>query len=148
LPQQILWNKFHIRCAYFTSNCTWSPNYSVLVDCAAKRGGVCLNDFLTQGPQVMNERVVKVMHHFWRNDYAMTGDIKEMFLQVLVPEEDRDYLLFLIYKEDQLLIYRWKVHLFGKTDSPCVATMAVFTQILKEQVGAPTVPSAVIRGSN
>jgi hypothetical protein len=31
LPQQILWNKFHIRCAYFTPNCTWSPNYSVLV---------------------------------------------------------------------------------------------------------------------
>jgi hypothetical protein len=24
-------------------------------DCAAKRGGVCLNDFLTQGPQVMNK---------------------------------------------------------------------------------------------
>jgi hypothetical protein len=31
LLQQILWNKFHIRCAYFTTNCTWSPNYSVLV---------------------------------------------------------------------------------------------------------------------
>jgi hypothetical protein len=31
LPQQILMNKFHIRCAYFTPNCTWSPNYSVLV---------------------------------------------------------------------------------------------------------------------
>jgi hypothetical protein len=31
LPQQILWNTFHIRCAYFTPNCTWSPNYSVLV---------------------------------------------------------------------------------------------------------------------
>jgi hypothetical protein len=28
LPQQILWNKFHIRCAYFTPNCTWSLNYS------------------------------------------------------------------------------------------------------------------------
>jgi hypothetical protein len=28
---QILWNKFHIRCAYFSPNCTWSLNYSVLV---------------------------------------------------------------------------------------------------------------------
>jgi hypothetical protein len=35
LPQQILWNKFHIRCAYFTPNCTWSLNYSVLVMKAA-----------------------------------------------------------------------------------------------------------------
>jgi hypothetical protein len=29
--QQILWNTFYIRCAYFTPSCTWSPNYSVLV---------------------------------------------------------------------------------------------------------------------
>jgi hypothetical protein len=33
LPQQILWNKFHIRCAYFSPSCTWSLNYSVLVWC-------------------------------------------------------------------------------------------------------------------
>jgi hypothetical protein len=31
LWQQILWNKFYKRCAYFTPNCTWSPKYSVLV---------------------------------------------------------------------------------------------------------------------
>jgi hypothetical protein len=31
LLQHIFWNKFHIRCAYFTPYCTWSPNYSVLV---------------------------------------------------------------------------------------------------------------------
>jgi hypothetical protein len=105
-------------------------------DCAAKRGGVCLNDFLTQGPQVMNE-LVTLMHRFQRYNYAMTGDIKEMFLQVVVPEEDRDYLRFLIYKEDQLLISRLKVHLFRKTDSPCVAMMAVFTQILKEKEKYP-----------
>jgi hypothetical protein len=32
LWQQILWNKYYIRCAYFTPNCTWSLNYSVLVN--------------------------------------------------------------------------------------------------------------------
>jgi hypothetical protein len=68
-------------------------------DCAAKTKGVCLNDFLTQGPQVM------------------TTDMAEMFLRVQVAEEDRDYLRFLI---------------FGKTDSPCIAMRAVFTQIIKQ----------------
>jgi hypothetical protein len=101
-------------------------------DCAAKTKGVCLNDFLTQGPQVMNE-LVSVMHYFRRYDIAMTGDIAEMFLQVQVAEEDRDYLRFLIFREEQLLIYRWRVHLFGKTDSPCIAMVAVFTQILKQK---------------
>jgi hypothetical protein len=43
LPQQILWNKFHIRCAYFTPNCTWSLNYSVLVFLA--KGGAGVSEF-------------------------------------------------------------------------------------------------------
>jgi hypothetical protein len=39
LPQQILWKTFHIRCAYFTPNCTWSLNYSVLVySCGDRKG--------------------------------------------------------------------------------------------------------------
>jgi hypothetical protein len=60
-------------------------------DCAAKVKGLCLNDFLTKGPQVMNE-LLTVMHYFRQYDIAMTGDIKEMFLQVLVEQEDRDFL--------------------------------------------------------
>jgi hypothetical protein len=32
-------------------------------DCAAKVKGLCLNDFLTKGPQVMNE-LLTVMHYF------------------------------------------------------------------------------------
>jgi hypothetical protein len=80
----------------------------------------------------MNE-LVSVMHYFRRYNVAMPGDIAEMFLQVQVAEEDKDYLRFLIFREDQLLIYRWRVHLFGKTDSPCIAMMAVFTQILKQK---------------
>jgi hypothetical protein len=59
-------------------------------DCAAETKGVCENDFLTQGPQVMNE-LGSVMHYFRRYDIAMTGDIAEMFLQVQVAEEDKDY---------------------------------------------------------
>jgi hypothetical protein len=31
LWKQILWIKFHICCVYFIPNCTWFPNYSVLV---------------------------------------------------------------------------------------------------------------------
>jgi hypothetical protein len=37
-----------------------------------------------QGQQVMNE-LVTVMNHFRSFDYVMTGDIREMFLQVLSP---------------------------------------------------------------
>jgi hypothetical protein len=107
-----------------------------IFDCAAKSSGVCLNDFLMQGPQVMN-KLVTVLHHFRRHQMAMTGNIKEMFLQIQVLIEDRDYLRFLLYRDDQLLIYRWKVHLFGKTNSPCVAIMAVFTQAMQHKEEYP-----------
>jgi hypothetical protein len=53
-------------------------------DCAAKNAGLSLKDCLTQGPQFMNE-LVTVMHHFRSFNIAMTGDIQEMFLQVVVP---------------------------------------------------------------
>jgi hypothetical protein len=100
-----------------------------VLDCAAKYGGTSPNDCLMQGPQVMN-KLVTVMNHFGSFDYAMTGNIQEMFLQVFVPNEDKDNLRFLLYIDGQLQVYRWNVHLFGKTDSPCVAMMAVFTTIL------------------
>jgi hypothetical protein len=105
-------------------------------DCAAKSSRVCLNNFLMQVPQVMNE-LVTVLHHFGHYQMAMTGNIKEMFLQIKVPIEDRDYLRFLLYRDNQLLIYQWKVHLFGKTDSPCVAMMAVFTQAMRHEEEYP-----------
>jgi hypothetical protein len=60
-----------------------------------------------------------------------------MFLQVFVPDKDRDKLRFLLYIDGQLQVYRWNIHLFGKTDSPCVAMMAVFTTILKKQERIP-----------
>jgi hypothetical protein len=115
-------------------------------DSAAKLSGECLNDFLMQGPQVMNE-LVTVLHPFRRHQMAMTGDIKEMFLQIQVPIEDRDYLRFLLYQDDQLLIYRWKVHLFGKTDSPCVAMMAVFTQAMRRKEEYPEAFQTIMHAS-
>jgi hypothetical protein len=54
-----------------------------------------------------------------------------MFLQVRVPNEERDYLHFLWYEEGRVVIYRYKVHLFGKCDSPCVSMAAIFLQALK-----------------
>jgi hypothetical protein len=43
----------------------------------------------------------------------------------------------LLYIDGQLQVYRWNVHLFGKTNSPCVAMMAVFTTILKNKKEYP-----------
>jgi hypothetical protein len=39
------------------------------------------------------------------------------------------------------------VHLFGKTDSPCVAMMAVFTHILKQKDKYPEALETITKAS-
>jgi hypothetical protein len=98
-------------------------------DGAAKFRGVCINNYIRTGPTVMNE-LVSVVLKFRQYDYALTGDVKEMFKQVWVPPEDKDYLRFLWYEEGKVVIYRYTVYLFRKCDSPCISMAAIFLQAL------------------
>jgi hypothetical protein len=79
-------------------------------DGAAKFRGICINDYIMTGPSVMNE-LVAVVYRFQQYDYAMTGNVEEMFLQVRVPPSEKDYLRFLWYENNAVVIYRYRVHL-------------------------------------
>jgi hypothetical protein len=72
-----------------------------------------MNDYIQTGPLVMNE-LVAVVHRFRQFDHAMTGDVREMFLQVRVPSREKDSLQFLWYEAGRIVIYRYRVHIFGK----------------------------------
>jgi hypothetical protein len=115
-------------------------------DGAAKFRGVCINDHIQTGPTVMNE-LVGVVHRFRQYNYAVTGDVKEMFLQVRVPPEEKDYLRFLWYKEGKVVIYRYTVHLFGKCDSPCVSMAAIFLQALTHKEKFPQAFETIAKAS-
>jgi hypothetical protein len=84
----------------------------------------------------MNE-LISVVQRFRQYDYAITGDVKEMFLQVRVPDNEKDYLRFLWYEAGKIVICRYKVHLFGKCDSPCVAMSAIFLKALEKKEKYP-----------
>jgi hypothetical protein len=115
-------------------------------DGAAKFKGSCINDYIHTGPTVMNE-LVSVVHRFRQYDFAITGDVRKMFLQVPVPEGDKDYLRFLWYEEGKIVIYCYKVHLFGKCDSPCVAMAAIFLQSLKHKDEFPEAFQTIAKAS-
>ena len=66
----------------------------IVFDCASKYRGTSLNDTLLQGPDLTTP-LVDVLLRFRHNPCAFTGDIEAMFLQVSVPESQRDYLKFL-----------------------------------------------------
>ena len=93
----------------------------VVFDRSARYQGTSLNEHLLQGPDLMNS-LVGVLCRFREQPIAIMGDIERMFHQFRVRVEDCDYLRFLWWKDDNLneepVIYRMKVHLFGATSSP------------------------------
>ena len=100
----------------------------VVFDCASKFHGRSLNDTLLQGPDLTNP-LFDVLIRFREQPFAFTGDIEAMFMQVLVPEPQRDYLRFLWWPQGDVTRpprqYRNTRHLFGATSSPSCANLAL-----------------------
>ena len=66
----------------------------VVFDCAAQFKGVSLNDVILQGPNFLNN-LAGVLIRFRKEPVAVIGDIKLMFHQCFVVEQDRRFLRFL-----------------------------------------------------
>ena len=100
----------------------------VVFDCSAQYGGVSLNDYLLQGPDMMNG-LVGILCRFRQEEVAFMTDIKGMFHQFNVAEENRDLLRFLWWDggdpNKDVVDYRMKVHLFGAGSSPGCANFGL-----------------------
>ena len=105
-----------------------SSKFRIVFDCSAKYQGTSLNDNLLQGPDLTNS-LVGVFLRFRQEPIALVGDIKSMFYQVFVSEQDRDALRFLWYPDGDLekapVDHRMNVHVFGSTSSPSAAAFAL-----------------------
>lgn len=98
----------------------------VVFDAAAKYKENSLNNNLLSGIDLLNN-LVSVLCRFRRGKYAVISDIEAMFHQVQVPNPETDALRFLWRKniEKEIEDYAMQVHIFGKTDSPCIADWAL-----------------------
>jgi hypothetical protein len=81
-----------------------------------------LNKYVVAGPNLLNE-VAGVLLRFRSGLYSFAGDVKQMFLKILLPEQDRPYHCFLWRRPGQsdLVCFQFKVHVFGNAGSPFVA---------------------------
>ncbi|VDP83699.1 unnamed protein product [Echinostoma caproni] len=64
-------------------------NTMVVFDCVAERAEIALNHRLIQGP-VLTTPLIEVLGRFRLGSAAAAADIDEMFIQVTVPEGQRD----------------------------------------------------------
>jgi hypothetical protein len=100
----------------------------VVFDCAAEHEGTSLNDNLLKGPENTSS-LVGVLLRFRVRRIAVVGDIKRMFHQVYVPDEERPVLRYLWWQSldfsEEPAVFEMLVHLFGATSSPSVCGYAL-----------------------
>ncbi|XP_062610035.1 uncharacterized protein LOC134271839 [Saccostrea cucullata] len=94
-------------------------------DSSAVYEGISLNKVLMKGPDLTNS-LLGILIRFRKDKYAVIADIEQMFYQFYVKEEQRDFLRFFWYKDNNpelpLIEYRMCVHVFGNAPSPAIAT--------------------------
>ena len=66
----------------------------VVFDCSVQFNGVCLNDYLLQGPDFWND-LLGILCRFRQESVAFMTNIKNMFHHFMVTKEHRDQLRFL-----------------------------------------------------
>nr|XP_020483745.2 uncharacterized protein LOC109978925 [Labrus bergylta] len=97
----------------------------VVFDSSAQHCGMSLNDVLLTGPN-MNNSLLGVLLRFRKEQVAVTTDIEQMFHCFVVCQDHRNFLRFLWYRNNDLdgevVEYRMRVHIFGNSPSPSVAT--------------------------
>ena len=97
----------------------------IVFDSSAKFKGVSLNDCLYQGPDQVN-RLTGVLMRFRHNAVAFSADIETMFHCFAVPESQQKSQCFFWYEDNipgnKIVPYAARVHIFGHTSSPSVAT--------------------------
>ncbi|XP_063540079.1 uncharacterized protein LOC134749105 [Cydia strobilella] len=92
-------------------------------DAAATAYGRSLNSALLAGPDLL-ESLFGVLVRFREGKIAVIADVKEMFLQIEIVEQDRDALRFVWRGEDRTSPpqeYRMKRLIFGSAASPTTA---------------------------
>ena len=83
--------------------------------------GQSLNSNLPKGPDLLSNITVVILR-FRENKIALSADIEQMFMQVKVAPEDRKFLRFPWNNDSRIEIYEYISHIFGATDSPCIAS--------------------------
>ncbi|CAG2190975.1 unnamed protein product [Mytilus edulis] len=104
---------------------------------------------MLRGPDMTNN-LVGVLMRFRKELIGIMADIQQMFYSFTVNEEHRNFLRFLWYRDNdidnELTDYRMRVHAFGNSPSPAIATFALQkTAEIAEQTFGKDVKDLVCR---
>lgn len=120
----------------------------IVHDAASKTRGMSLNDYLLTGPDLL-QSLPGVLMRLRQHRYAVSADIREMFMQVKIRAEDRDALRYLWRGaergEHTPREYRMTSLIFGATSSPATAIYVKNINAARNKEKEPHVYDAVVR---
>lgn len=101
----------------------------VVFDSRTQYNGLLLNDVLLKGPD-LNNSLLGVLMRFRKEAVAFMADIEQMLYCFYVREEDKNFLRFLWFRDNNLIIeYRMRVHVFGNSPSPAVVIFGLHQSV-------------------
>ncbi|XP_062701842.1 uncharacterized protein LOC109426557 isoform X1 [Aedes albopictus] len=120
----------------------------VVWDAAATVNGVSLNSLLLPGPDLLTP-LLTVLCQFRQRQYAVSADIRQMFHQLRIRQEDRQVQRFLYRSDSQSepTIDILDVATFGATCSPCSAQYAKNLNASEHHSKFPDAADAVVNNT-
>ncbi|XP_059047222.1 uncharacterized protein LOC131842668 [Achroia grisella] len=119
----------------------------LVFDAAARSKGMCLNDVLLDGPDMLRS-LNGVLYRFREKPVAITADIREMFLQIKIREEDRAAQQFLWRGDDRInppQKYVMTSMIFGARSSPFIAHSVRDKNAAEHRESHPSAYTAITR---
>ncbi|XP_031630836.1 uncharacterized protein LOC116345538, partial [Contarinia nasturtii] len=112
----------------------------VLDGSCATTNGKSVNDIQLAGPN-LQEKLAHVIMRFRFHKYVLSADIKKMFLQIRMNDEDLKYqkIFWRFNKDDPLQEYVLQTVIFGMKSSPF---LAIFTMLELARIYEKRFPSA------
>lgn len=121
---------------YIPQHCVFKDGkIRVVFDASCKSSnGVSLNDTLHIGPKLQQD-ISTLLTRFRFHAYVLVGDIKQMYRQILVRPEDRDYqrILFRFDSSDPVEDYRLNTVTYGLAPAPFLALRAILQLAIDEK---------------
>ncbi|XP_062712313.1 uncharacterized protein LOC134289800 [Aedes albopictus] len=120
----------------------------IVLDAAAKVKGMSLNSFLLKGPDQLVS-LLAVFFNFRLFAVAVTADIREMFHQLRIRQEDKYAQCFLwrVAPNDEPETYVMDVAIFGAACSPALAQYAKNTNAIEHADRFPRAAQGILKST-
>ena len=121
----------------------------IVFDCAAKCNGISLNDMIHAGPKLQQD-LFNVLVRFRRNPVGIACDIKEMYLQIEIEEQDRSHFRLLWRDLDPNRdpdIFEFGRIVFGKNSAPMESQFVAQENARRNQDRYPLAAETVLKST-